>query len=215
MQPDPKSAGKTTEGVRAFAQPVALPLTRAAIFLVVTLKPGSEVRSTVRSFCADLSAILRAVETRDLEAALSCIMGVGSEAWDRLFGAPRPALLHPFREIRSGGRHAVSTPGDLLFHIRSKRMDLCFELATQIMARIGDAVSPADEVHGFRYFDDRDIIGFVDGTENPRGDAIIEAVLIGEEDAAFAGGSYVIVQKYLHDMAGGGGASPQEPESNN
>jgi putative iron-dependent peroxidase len=110
-------------------------------------------------------------------------------------------MLHPFREIRSGGRHAVSTPGDLLFHIRAKRMDLCFELATQIMARIGDAVSPADEVQGFRYFDDRDLIGFVDGTENPRGQEAIDAVLVGEEDAAFSGGSYVIVQKYLHDLA--------------
>jgi porphyrinogen peroxidase len=67
--------------------------------------------------------------------------------------------LHPFREIRAGARHAVSTPGDLLFHIRAKRMDLCFELATQIMARIGDAVSPVDEVQGFRYFDDRDLLG--------------------------------------------------------
>ena len=114
--------------------------------------------------------------------------------------APRPAELHPFREIRAGARHAVSTPGDLLFHIRAKRMDLCFELATQIMARIGNAVSPVDEVHGFRYFDDRDLIGFVDGTENPRGAAAVDAVLIGDEDAAFAGGSYVIVQKYLHDL---------------
>ena len=48
-------------------------------------------------------------------------------------------------------------------------MDLCFELAAQIMARIGDAVTAVDEVHGFRYFDDRDLLGFVDGTENPRG----------------------------------------------
>jgi porphyrinogen peroxidase len=139
---------------------------------------------------------------RDLEGALSCIMGFGSDAWDRLFGSPRPAELHPFREIRAGARDAVSTPGDLLFHIRAKRMDLCFELATQIMARIEDAVTPTDEVQGFRYFDDRDLLGFVDGTENPRGQAAIDAVLIGEEDAAFAGGSYVIVQKYLHDLEG-------------
>jgi putative iron-dependent peroxidase len=202
MEPNPKSAGNAADGLRALAQPVAAPLTRAAIFLVVTLKPGPESRATVRSFCGELSAIIRAVETRDLEGALSCIMGIGSEAWDRLFGAPRPAMLHPFREIRSGGRHAVSTPGDVLFHIRSKRMDLCFELATQIMTRIGDAVSPADEVKGFRYFDDRDLIGFVDGTENPRGQEAVDAVLVGAEDAAFAGGSYVIVQKYLHDLAG-------------
>ncbi len=91
-------------------------------------------------------------------------------------------------------------PGDMVFHIRAKHMDLCFELATQIMARIGDAVSTVDEVQGFRYFDDRDLLGFVDGTENPRGDAVFDAVLISDEDPAFAGGSYVIVQKYLHDL---------------
>ena len=139
-------------------------------------------------------------------------MGFGSDAWDRLFGPPRPAELHPFREIRAGARHAVSTPGDLLFHIRAKRMDLCFELATQIMARLGDAVSPVDEVQGFRYFDDRDLLGFVDGTENPRGEAAIDAVLIGEEDAAFAGGSYVIVQKYLHDLDGWNALSTEAQE---
>src|SRR5271168_2122889 len=213
MESDPKSmATAGADGVRALAQPVSAMLTRAAIFLVVTLKPGAESRAVVRSFCADLSGILRAVEFRDLEAGLSCIMGFGSEAWDRLFGAPRPAELHPFREIRAGERHAVSTPGDLLFHIRSKRMDLCFEMATQIMARIGDVVTTEDEVHGFRYFDDRDLIGFVDGTENPRGQAAIDAVLVGEEDAAFAGGSYVLVQKYLHDMAGWDALSTEAQE---
>ncbi|MGA9474863.1 MAG: Dyp-type peroxidase [Terriglobales bacterium] len=187
-------------GLPSLAQPVAAPLTRAAIFLVVTANPGSENRTTLRSFCGDLSSLLRAVEFRDLEGGLSCVMGIGSNAWDRLFGTPRPAELHPFREIRAGARHAVSTTGDLLFHIRAKRMDLCFELATQIMARIGNAVTPVDEVQGFRYFDDRDLMGFVDGTENPRGQAAADAVLIGGEDATFAGGSYVIVQKYLHNL---------------
>ena len=200
MNPDPMSAPQTGRGPRALPQPVAAPLTRAAIFLVVTVNPGSDNRASVRSLCGDLGGLLRAVDFRDLEAGLSCVVGFGSEAWDRLFGPPRPAELHAFREIQAGSRHAVSTPGDLLFHIRAKRMDLCFELAIQIMARIGDAVSPVDEVHGFRYFDDRDLMGFVDGTENPRGDAAMEAVLVDEEDPAFAGGSYVIVQKYLHDL---------------
>jgi putative iron-dependent peroxidase len=200
MKPKSISAPESTRGLVALAQPVAAPLTRAAIFLVATLNPGSESRAAVRSFCGDLGSLFRAVETRDLEGGLSCIMGFGSDAWDRLFGSPRPAELHPFREIRSGARHAVSTPGDLIFHIRAKRMDLCFELATQLMERLGNAVSTVDEVQGFRYFDDRDLIGFVDGTENPRGQAAIDAVLVGDEDAAFAGGSYVIVQKYLHNI---------------
>ena len=152
-------------------QPVVGPLTRAAIFLVVSIRPEQENIAALRSFCADFSGLVRAVEFRDVEAGLSCVVGFGSDAWDKLFGSPRPAELHPFQEIRSGGRHAVSTPGDILFHIRAKRMDLCFELAMQIMQSIGGAVSVADEVHGFRYFDDRDVLGFVDGTENPRGEA--------------------------------------------
>jgi porphyrinogen peroxidase len=188
--------------MRIVPQPVAAPLTRAAIFLIVTVDPGEDARAAVKALCGDLPGLFRAVEFRDLEAGLSCVMGIGSQAWDRLFGKPRPAELHSFREIRAGTRHAVATPGDLMFHIRAKRMDLCFEIAMQIMTRLRGAVTAVDEVHGFRYFDDRDLLGFVDGTENPRGDAVIEAVLIGEEDAAFAGGSYVIVQKYLHDVDG-------------
>jgi porphyrinogen peroxidase len=183
-------------------QTVVAPLTRAAIFLVVSIRQDQDPYALLRSFFADLAGLIRAVEFRDIEAGLTCVTGVGSDAWDKLFGSPRPAELHPFREIRSGDRHAISTPGDILFHIRAKRVDLCFELTAQIMERIGDAVSVADEVQGFRYFEDRDVIGFVDGTENPRGDAAREAAIVGDEDPTFAGGSYVIVQKYLHDMKG-------------
>ena len=133
-----------------------------------------------------------------LHASLDSVPRPGTSYLDRLV----PLSFIRFERFAPGSRHAVSTPGDILFHIRAKRMDLCFELATQIMDSIGDAVSVADEVHGFRYFDDRDVIGFVDGTENPRGDAAREAAIVGDEDPAFAGGSYVIVQKYLHDMKG-------------
>jgi porphyrinogen peroxidase len=181
-------------------QPVAAPLTRAALFLVVTVNDGAEHEATVRGLCADLSGLLRSVGFRDSDSRLSCVMAFGSDAWDRLFGAPKPRELHPFREI-SGQHHAPATPGDLFFHIRSQRMDMCFELATQIMSRLGGAVSTADEVHGFKYFDDRDLLGFVDGTENPVDQEAVAATVIGEEDGAFAGGSYVIVQKYLHDLA--------------
>src|SRR5215471_9415592 len=212
MESNPMSLPEADSGIRQAAQPIAAPLTRAGIFVVVTVNAGFENHRTIRSVCADLAALIRAVEFRDLEASLTCVLGFGSDAWDRLFGSPRPLKLHPFKEIRAGERHAVSTPGDLLFHIRAKRMDLCFELATQIMARLGAAVSPVDEVQGFRYFDDRDLLGFVDGTENPRGDEAVDAVLIGEEDAPFAGGSYVMVQKYLHDLDGWNALSAEAQE---
>jgi putative iron-dependent peroxidase len=202
----------TTGNAGPEPQPVATTLTSAAIFLVVTICPGAAADDAVRGLCGDLSALLRAVGFRDGNARLSCVLGIGSRAWDRLFGDPRPAGLHPFREIRAGSRHAVATPGDLLFHIRATRMDMCFELATQITTRLGDAVSTADEVHGFRYFDNRDLLGFVDGTENPVGGGAEAATVIGPEDEAFAGGSYVIVQKYLHDMAGWNAVPAEEQE---
>jgi porphyrinogen peroxidase len=193
-------------------QPVVQSLTSAAIFLVVTINPGDASREAVRSFCGGLASLVRAVGFRALGSNLSCVMGIGSDAWDRLFGGPRPKQLHPFREIKAGARHAVATPGDLMFHLRAKHMDLCFELATQIMTQLGDAVTAVDEVHGFRYFDERDLLGFVDGTENPDGQTAIDAAYIGAEDAAFAGGTYVIVQKYLHDLAGWNGLSTEVQE---
>jgi porphyrinogen peroxidase len=213
MATDPTKTLATPNAIPSVAQAVAGQLTRAAIFLVVTLKPGPANRATIRGFCGDLAGILRAVGFRDVEGGLSCVMAFGADAWDQLFGSPRPKELHAFPEIRSGTRVAVSTPGDVFFHIRAKRMDLCFEMATQIMEAIGEGVTAVDEVHGFRYFDDRDLLGFVDGTENPTGDAATEAVLVGDDDPAFASGSYIIVQKYLHDMDGWNALSTEAQEA--
>lgn len=192
-------------------QAVTAKLTHAAIFLVFTLNPGADARQPVRQLCADMSSLLRGIGFRHASRRLSCVMGFGSEAWDRLFGTPRPASLHPFREIK-GVHHAVSTPGDLLFHIRATDMDLCFELAAQITERIGGVATVVDETHGFKYFDERDLLGFVDGTENPSGQAAADAALVGGEDPAFAGGSYVIVQKYLHDLRGWNAVPEAEQE---
>ncbi len=179
-------------------QAVLTPLTEAAIFLVLTVDPGSE--DGLRDLLADVSGLRRSVGFRLPEGALSCVVGIGSTLWDRLFGPPRPAGLHPFREL-TGARHtAVATPGDLLFHIRAHRLDLCFELAQRLMNRLVPYARVIDEVHGFRSFDERDLLGFVDGTENPEGAAATIAVLIGDEDSEFAGGSYVVIQKYRHDL---------------
>src|ERR1700722_15208500 len=129
-------------------QPVAAPLTAAAIFLVVTVQPGQASAAAVRGLCGDLGGLLRAVGFRDLDAALTCVMGFGSQLWDRLAGPERPAGLPPVPENRAGERHAVATQADLLFHIRAGRMDLCFELATHISRRLGEAADTVDEVHG-------------------------------------------------------------------
>ena len=180
-------------------QLVLSPLTSAAIFLVATIDPGGE--AVTRDVLSQVSSLQRAVGFRaEPDGRLSCVTGIGSQAWDRLCTGSRPAQLHPFRALEGPVHRAVSTPGDLLFHIRAARLDLCFALATEIMARLGGAVTVRDEVHGFQYLDKRDLLGFVDGTENPTGPGASAAVLVGDEDPEFAGGSYVIVQKYVHDL---------------
>jgi porphyrinogen peroxidase len=191
-------------------QPVLTPLTRSAIFLVLGINGGGE--ASVRDVLANLAGLQRSVAFRVPDAGLVSVVGIGSSAWDRLFTGNRPAQLHTFRELTGDKHHAVSTPGDLLLHLRAESLDMCFELASQILNALGDAVTVLDEVHGFKYFDERDLLGFVDGTENPSGSAAAAAITIGAEDPDFAGGSYVIVQKYLHDMAAWNSLSTEEQE---
>jgi putative iron-dependent peroxidase len=191
-------------------QSIDAPLSRAAVFLVVTIDDGHE--SQVREVIADIGALVRTVGFRDLEGRLACNVGIGSDAWERLDLGPRPAQLRPFVEFRGAKHAALGTPGDLLFHIRAERSDLCFELERLVLDALGEAVTVVDEVQGFRYFDDRDLLGFVDGTENPTGTSLDTATLIGDDDPDFVGGSYVVVQKYLHDLAGWAGLSTEEQE---
>ena len=179
-------------------QPVLAPLTPAAIFLVATIAKGGEKQ--VHDGLSELSGLVRAVGFRDPAKHLSLVTSIGSDAWDRLFAGPRPAELHPFPELRGARHHAPATPGDLLFHIRGETLDVCFELAGRVLKAMAGAITVVDEVHGFRFFDNRDLLGFVDGTENPDGPPAVAATEIGDEDPDFAGGCYVHVQKYLHDM---------------
>jgi putative iron-dependent peroxidase len=190
----PRSFGSTVT-----PQAVLSPLTDAAIFLVATVHSGGE--PAVRDLLEDMSALQRSVGFRLPAAQLSCVTGIGSDLWDRLFTGSRPAQLHRFRQWKGPRHTAPSTPGDLLFHLRAGQVDVCFEMATKIAERLRGVADIVDEVRGFKYFDERDLLGFVDGTENPAGETLRRAVVVGDEDPDFAGGSYVIVQKYVHDIA--------------
>jgi putative iron-dependent peroxidase len=192
------------------AQPMLTPLTASAVILVMRIDGGGE--SVVRDLLADLSGLARTVAFRAPQGGLALLAGLGSAAWDRLFAGPRPAELHPFCALDGARHRAVATQGDLLFHVRAATMDLCWELASLVVGRLDGAATVVDEVHGFKYFDERDLLGFVDGTENPTGPAAEAAVIIGAEDPVFAGGSYVIVQKYLHDMAAWDALTVEEQE---
>ncbi|MHC5795726.1 Dyp-type peroxidase [Lacisediminihabitans sp. FW035] len=193
-------------------QSVNAPLSTAAVFLVVTIAEDAEAVATAREVISDIGGLVRAVGFRDLNGHLSCNVGIGAAAWDRFDQPNRPAQLRRFAEIRGGVHTAVSTPGDLLFHIRAERPDLCFELERLLLQKLGSAVEVADETQGFRYFDSRDLLGFVDGTENPTGSSMAESSLVGDEDPGFAGGSYVVVQKYLHDLGHWASLSTEQQE---
>ena len=184
-----------------------------AIFMVLALVPGEEAEEAVKGLCGSFPVLVRSMKNRFPQDEVSGVMGFGAKVWGRLFpDSPRPKELAEFVEIRGEKHVAVSTPGDLFFHIRAKRTDLCFELAAQASAQLSGAVESIDEVHGFRYFDGRAILGFVDGTENPEADEKLDAAVIGDEDGDFAGGSYAFVQKYLHDMQAWNALSTEDQE---
>jgi porphyrinogen peroxidase len=186
-------------------QRVDAPLTSSATFLVLSLTPSDYAIRTVRETLASLSDITKNIAIRDATASLAVTAGIGAHAWDALSAGTdlkKPAELHPFREVKGQKHTAPSTPGDLLFHIRANRRDLCFETERQLLSKLGESVKVEDCTVGFRYFDARDLLGFVDGTANPvEADDLTEATVVAaEEDAAAEGGTYVVVQKYVHDM---------------
>src|SRR3984885_12903656 len=205
----PSSLSRQSEAMSP-SQAVLSPITEAAIFLVLAVKSGGE--DQVRELLADVSGLKRSVGFRIPEADLTCVTGIGSSLWERMFGRDKPVGLHPFPGFFGARPSAPATAGDLLFHIRAHRLDLCFELAGLLVQRLEAVATVVDEVHGFRSFDERDLLGFVDGTENPEGRAAHEAVTIGGEDPDFAGGSYAIVQKYVHDMTSWNALSIEEQE---
>ena len=170
-----------------------------AYFLTCTVADDVE-RTALSQAIGDMLPIARAQATNAKRVRLLCTFGIGSELWDRLSPASRPAGLRPFHAVKANGRVAPATGGDLFVQITSGRHDLNLDLAMKLVRRLQPLTTVAEEIHGFRYRDSRDLTGFIDGTENPKGKARAAAALIGEEDRPFAGGSYVVVQRYVHDL---------------
>lgn len=193
-------SGKNWDRVPIDAQSVDAPLSQAAVFLVVTVANAPTALAKIISVLDGLDDLVKTVGFRDLSGRLSCIAGIGCDLWNRLYSVKRPQELKPFAPIKGAVHTAPSTPGDLLFHIRAERPDMCFEFERILLDSLSDSINVVDEVSGFRYFDARDLLGFVDGTANPTGQDLPVCALVGDEDADFAGGSYVVVQKYLHDL---------------
>ena len=193
-------SGKNWDRVPIDAQSVDAPLSTAAVFLVVTVASEPAALAKVASVLGDLDDLVKTVGFRDLNGRLSCIAGIGHDLWDCLrFQKPAGGVEAVRADQGTGscgplntGRPAVPYPGRTSRHV--------FEFERILLDNLGAAVTVVDEVSGFRYFDARDLLGFVDGTANPTGLDLPASALVGDEDADFAGGSYVVVQKYLHDL---------------
>lgn len=171
-----------------------------ALFLVLRVHDPERSTTAIARVVARVPSLTEKVATLDRRARLVSAVSIGSDFWDTLCPGKRPGGLRPFKALLANGRSAPSTGGDLLFHIVSKRQDLNFELAMKLRTDLGESIQVMEEVHGFRYLDSRDLTGFIDGTENPKGRDRARAALVGEEDHDFAGGSYVFTQRYVHDL---------------
>ena len=176
------------------------------VFATYTLNMSADKHEKVKEVIADLAdhitPFLNSMRIRYPDGDLRFVFGMGSNAWDYLYPkSAKPKELAPFKEIDGPKEDAIATPGDLFFHIRAKEMTICYQIHQLCYDIIADYVELVDETHGFRYFEGRSIIGFVDGTENPSGTTIPSYALIGDEDKDFINGSYAFTQKYIHDMS--------------
>lgn len=171
------------------------------IFMVWSFKDNLEVKDAFSKLCKLIINLNNSANVRFPVSRVSCVMGIGYDAWLRLqLPVPLPKELANFVPIIGEKHTAVSSKGDLHFHIRADTTSICYDIAAAITDVLSAVAVSTEEVHGFRYWDSRSILGFVDGTENPHGQDRELFGMIGDEDPAYTGGSYLFVQKYIHDL---------------
>ncbi len=173
------------------------------IFMVWNFRAGTDIKPVFQRICALVVNLNNSAQVRTSAfSRASVVMGIGYQAWNKLYlPRPLPAELVEFEPIRGQKHTAVATSGDLHFHIRADDKSYCIDMAADIAGVLTAAADCIDEVHGFRYWDGRSILGFVDGTENPQGIDRAFFGIIGDEDEHYKGGSYLFIQKYIHDLA--------------
>ena len=183
------------------------------IFMVWSFKDNLEVRAVFNKVCQLLINLNNSVNVRFPDSRASCVMGIGHDAWLRLqLPGPLPKELKNFVPIVGGKHTAVSSKGDLHFHIRADNTSLCYDMASAISDLLNPVAISTEEIHGFRYWDSRSILGFVDGTENPQGQDRELFGMVGDDDPGYTGGSYLFVQKYIHDLTAWKGLSTEQQE---
>lgn len=183
------------------------------IFMVWNFKDNLEVSPVFKRLCKLVINLNNSANVRFPVSRASCVIGIGHDAWLRLgLPTPLPKELVNFAPIMGAKHVAVSSKGDLHIHIRADNTSICYDMAAAISDILVLVAACAEEVHGFRYWDSRSILGFVDGTENPHGQDRERFAIIGEDEPVYQGGSYLFVQKYIHDLSAWKGLSTPDQE---
>jgi len=183
------------------------------IFMVWNFKENLQIKDVFNRLCKLVINLNNSATVRFPVSRASCVMGIGHDAWLQLgLPVPLPKELVDFVPVTGEKHVAVSSKGDLHFHIRADNPSMCYDMAAEISDILHPVAVSIEETQGFRYWDGRSILGFVDGTENPHGQEREFFGIVGDDDPDYKGGSYLFVQKYIHDLTGWRGLSVQEQE---
>jgi putative iron-dependent peroxidase len=172
-----------------------------AQFITFGINDGDSAAQRAKSCLPQLWQLLQEAEQGHAQVGLLTTVGFSRNCWQRLFSAPMPKSLVDFTPLADGGRSFPATEGDILIFLKSTRMDVNFRIGRSLATLLAGCARVVEDVQGFKYREDRDMIDFVDGTENPVDDARAQAVLVGDEDPAWSDGSYITTQRYVHDLA--------------
>lgn len=181
------------------AQSVILPLpSDHARFIVLRLKDLtiSELKQQIAALLSTRDRLITQHPNDQIKTAIA----FGPELWSQLYTETPTGFkqLNP----EQGAFNMPVEPADVFIHIASARADICFAMSQAFFAGIQTKVEVLDERPCFRFFDGRDMTGFIDGTENPQfPDDRAETALLPEDAEAFADGSFIFAQRYIHDLA--------------
>lgn len=153
----------------------------------------------IREALSQLPSIFDEINEQFSEAMFSAVIAVGANFWSELYPGDKPEGLKPFPAMNHEDRSMPAVPVDLYIQLRSDRQDVNYIASRRVTSLFGETLELIEQVPCFRYLDGRDLTGFVDGTENPKGRHRREVALVA--DGKFTGGSYLHVQRYRHHLA--------------
>lgn len=184
-------------------------------FVVLKLKRENLAadQEAIAEFADRSQAIERSMMIRAADANLKVSIGFSRTAWDYLFpNAAVPKQLETYTTLTGPEYSMPASEGDIFLHVRAGDEAVVYEVVRQFMVFLEPIATVLDETKGFRYFEGRAIIGFIDGTEAPAEFEAADYALVGEEDPEYINGSYAFAQKWLHDMDFWGKMKTEEQE---